>query len=235
MSTTRPSLSDRALRCLGRGERKGAPENPEQVLAEFTAAEVPVFDAVVDAFFHFGGLWFPIGRSRETFRVNTVREGIDAFRCIGDRDESPDLFRISFGEHRTAQCWFVMDGFGRLYADETPIAESLHQWIEHCALQEMVERWDNSVRIVFPDDSVAAIRKWADQNLRRFAPASSRSTAWWLHPQCAVNIFLPWSSERNLSKWVWAFATTPDEAERLAERIRRSTGVKPCSMQPWPP
>ncbi len=210
------------------------PESQDVVRRELTSADIPVFAPVVDAFYNFGGYWVPSGRNR-TFRIHPVRDAVANLRYAGTKSDAPDQFRITFGEHPTAQMWFTMDGFGRLFTDDTMVADTLAQWIESLALHEMVDRWKHSTRIVFPEDSTPEIRKWADQNLRRFAPASSRSSAWWLHPQAAIHIFTPWSSGPNASKWTWCFATTPTEADDLTDRIRRSIGIEAMDVCSWPP
>lgn len=233
MAQLRATLSDRARQCLERGRRNATPGSREDVELELASAGLPKFEIVVDTLFHFGGYNHPVGLN-ETFHIHAVRDAVASFRWAGTKSDDPETFRIPFGEHPTAQMWFLMDGCGRIFTDDTLIADNVLQWIEDSAIHDMVERRKNCVRIVFPE-SASLIRTWADQNMRRFAPASSRASAWWLRPQFAVKIFVPWSSEADAAKWSWLFATSDEEAHRQARQIGDSIGITPSDTRPWPP
>ncbi|MEM9574285.1 MAG: hypothetical protein AAF870_03535, partial [Pseudomonadota bacterium] len=82
-------------------------------------------------------------------------------------------FRIPFGRDRTTLCGFYLDGHGRIYADSIQIFESVVQWIESYAMEELVQRWKNCVRIVLPEPQ-SGFAAWASGRLKTVPSASGK-------------------------------------------------------------
>lgn len=125
-------LTEQAKAYLGRG---GHPENsdtPERVAGQFSAAGLPIFSIVIGTFFRFGGCVLPMGLEGR-FKVYRAKQAIRMLRLEGDGSEDPDRFRIPIGQSETIQACFCMDGHGRIYEDDRPIADSVIAWIEHWA------------------------------------------------------------------------------------------------------
>ncbi len=127
-------LSERAKKYLN---AVGHPENldtPERVEGHFTAAGLPRFPIVIESFCHFGGYVLPMGLEGR-FKVYRAKQAIRMMRLEGDDSDDPDRFRIPIGQSETIQASFLMDGYGRIYEDDRPIADSMLQWVEHWASQ----------------------------------------------------------------------------------------------------
>jgi len=234
MPSKRPLLSDRAERVLERGARNVAQPNPSDLESAFRDAGIPIYGPVVDVFYHFGGCWFPIGLNR-TFRLYDLRAALAEQYHVGAKNDRADSFRIPFGDHPVAQMEFLMDGHGTLYTDDTPVSRSIVHWIENHALMEMVERWENCVRVALPDPTEGAICGWADDRMERFVPASDEYCTWWLTAQTALVRLTPWATEPGHEKWNWLFATAMQHANTIIDDYREAFELQPTDIRPWPP
>lgn len=125
-------LSKRARDYLARAGHPDNADTPERVEEQLTAAGLHPFASVVDTFCRFGGSVLPMG-AEGRFEVYRAKRAIRMMRRAEGREDDPCRFRIPIGESETIQASFQMDGHGRIYEDDRPIAESLVAWIEHWA------------------------------------------------------------------------------------------------------
>ena len=100
----------------------------------FSDKGVPVFDSVIETFVQFGGYRLPVPfENGGDFKIYQAKEAIRLMNCRPETTVDPNLFRIPFGESKTIQAYFLMDGNGTLYEDEKPISKSMVDWIERWA------------------------------------------------------------------------------------------------------
>ncbi len=124
-------LSKRAAEYLARAGHPDNADTPERVAGQFAAAGLPSFPMVIDTFCRFGGCVLPMG-AEGRFEVYRAKQAIRMTRRAGGADD-PGRFRIPIGESETIQAFFRMDGHGRIYEDDRPIADSMVAWIEQWA------------------------------------------------------------------------------------------------------
>lgn len=123
-------LSEHARQRLQWSDGTSQGESPGRIEEQFREAGVECFPEAIRAFATFGGGRFrmPIeGR----FKIYYAREALRRMKLARlDRDRDPDQFRIPFGESETIQAHFLMDGRGRIYEDDRPVAPGMAEWIE---------------------------------------------------------------------------------------------------------
>lgn len=223
-------LTSRAKQCLGRGSRSIEPPCPLDVGQQLLDAGLHAHDAVIETFTNFGGYWHPIGATG-SFRINTIQTALKQPRFITD-SELPEGFRIPFGQDRTTQCYFWLDGLGAIYADSVPIFESVVQWIESYSMQEMVQRWKNCVRVILPEPE-SGFSAWASTHLKSEPAASGKYGRWWTGSECALNRFLPWIDGPR-EHWNWLYATTKTNGELWADKFHDTFGLTALRLEDWP-
>lgn len=125
-------LSKRAKEFLARTGHPGNADTPERVKEQCAAAGLPIFPIVIDTFSRFGGYVIPMG-AEGRFTVYRAKRAIRMMRRAEFRLDDPGRFRIPIGESETIQAFFGMDGTGRIYEDDRPIADSMASWIEYWA------------------------------------------------------------------------------------------------------
>jgi hypothetical protein len=123
-------LSQAVQAMLAVAGRSDSNETHGRVAARFTENGLPAFPAVVEAFTRFGGYTLPDHDGGGRFRLLRAKEALRRLRKEGENSAEPALFRIVLGESETIQARYRMDGHGRIFEDDTLIAEGIVPWLE---------------------------------------------------------------------------------------------------------
>jgi hypothetical protein len=128
------NLSSQAAAKFSKLTRTELKDTIESVAELFVSHGLTPYAPVVESFFRFGGYCIPFPYEYGgKFKLYRPKQAIKTMVGPCDASEHPDRFRICFGESATIQAFFLMDGYGRLYEDDRPIASDIVEWIEEWA------------------------------------------------------------------------------------------------------
>jgi hypothetical protein len=112
--------------------RTATNESETSIRKLFVDSGVPPFDPLVQAFHLYGGYVLPFELDGR-FKIARAKRALRMLRLYGVVSSDPLQLRMPFGESKTVQAFYTMDGLGRIYEDERRIAESLADWVEEWA------------------------------------------------------------------------------------------------------
>lgn len=117
------------LSVIGRSETA---ETAETLHRLFLEHKLTPFEPVIEAFLRFGGFCLPF-EPEGRFKILRAKAAIRQKFGRSIQSDDPSVFRLPFGQSETVQAFYLIDGHGHLFEDDTRIADSLVDWIEKWA------------------------------------------------------------------------------------------------------